>query len=160
MADGGINEEEVGGEEGDVDSPSDATGIKCVAGEFQSALDTLFATLDDTNPWYVFNINPNDAQLPNQLEGRGVKAQVRSIGLSDMAKKAAQGVFEATMSPVEFCNRYRDQLNVFGVQAEDEPIARVVAMRDALGLAEKDIVIGKFKVSYNCWHIRFGLAQM
>lgn len=84
-------------------------GIKCVAGEFQSALDTLFNTLDDAHAWYVFCVNPNDSRLPNQLEDRGVKAQVRSLGLSQMTRK--QGVvFEAGMSPQEFCDRYRDYL--------------------------------------------------
>ena len=141
-AEGPINEEE-DGEEGD--DPED-TGIKCVAGEFQNALDTLFNTLDDTNPWYVFCINPNDAQLPNQLEGRGVKAQVRTTGLPDMAKKAAVGIFEASMTPIEFCDRYRDQLKVLGVPNEEEPIAKVVTARNALGLAESDIIVGKFKV--------------
>lgn len=127
-------------------------GIKCVAGEFQSGLDTLFATLDDANAWYVFCINPNDAQLPNQLEGRGVKAQVRSMGLTQVSKKQAV-VFEASMSATEFCDRYKDQLKVIGVPAEGEATERVIATRDALGLGEMDIVLGQFKVralSYTC----------
>jgi len=140
---GDIQEED--GTGADDDSPAD--GIKCVAGEFQSALDTLFNTLDDTHAWYVFCINPNDSQLPNQLEGRGVKAQVRSIGLSQMARK--QGVvFEASMSPQEFCDRYHDYLKVLGVSAGGDPIASVNATREALGLSELEIVIGQFKVYF------------
>ena len=116
-------------------------GIKCVAGEFQSALDTLFNTLDDAHAWYVFCVNPNDSRLPNQLEDRGVKAQVRSLGLSQMTRK--QGVvFEAGMSPQEFCDRYRD----YGVASDGDPVARVSATREALELHELDIVIGQFKV--------------
>ncbi|KAF8217873.1 hypothetical protein K438DRAFT_1547288, partial [Mycena galopus ATCC 62051] len=50
--------------------------------EFCAALDTQFATLDETPAWPVFCVNPNDAQLPNQLEGRSVKGQVHSAGLT------------------------------------------------------------------------------
>jgi len=38
-----------------------ATGTPCVAGEFRSALDTLFNTLGETQNWYVFCINWNDS---------------------------------------------------------------------------------------------------
>ncbi|KIM54558.1 hypothetical protein SCLCIDRAFT_66978, partial [Scleroderma citrinum Foug A] len=49
--------------------------------EFRAALNTLFDTLSETQTWYILCINPNDARLPNQLEGRTVKVQVRSAGL-------------------------------------------------------------------------------
>ncbi|KAH9913588.1 P-loop containing nucleoside triphosphate hydrolase protein [Fomitopsis serialis] len=52
-----------------------ASGPPCVAGEFRSALDTLFETLEEMRSWYVFCVNPNDSQLPNQLEARSVKGQ-------------------------------------------------------------------------------------
>ena len=51
-------------------------GPPCVTGEFRLALDTLFETLNETQAWFVFCINPNDSQFPNQLEGRSVKGQV------------------------------------------------------------------------------------
>ncbi|KIM61323.1 hypothetical protein SCLCIDRAFT_1181769 [Scleroderma citrinum Foug A] len=57
---------------------SSGAGAPCVAGEFCAALDTLFNTLSETQTWYIFCINPNDAHLPNQLEGCAVKVQVRS----------------------------------------------------------------------------------
>jgi hypothetical protein len=58
-----------------------------VAGEFQSALETLFETLEETQTWYVFCVNPNASQLPNQLEGRSVKGQIRSLGLTEIARR-------------------------------------------------------------------------
>ncbi|KAJ7487189.1 hypothetical protein B0H11DRAFT_1666479, partial [Mycena galericulata] len=57
--------------------------------EFHEALDTLFATLDETQVWHVFCVISNDAQLPNQLEGRSVKGQVRSAGLATAARCTA-----------------------------------------------------------------------
>jgi len=94
------------GEQNRDDDDLTATGIPCVAGEFRAALDTLFNTLGETQNWYVFCINPNDSQLPNQLEGRSVKGQVCSFGLTEIAKRNVN-VFEVEMTPKEFCQRYR-----------------------------------------------------
>ncbi|KAI6154712.1 P-loop containing nucleoside triphosphate hydrolase protein [Pisolithus tinctorius] len=60
----------VEGEREDEDvTTSQNTGTPCVAGEFCAALDMLFDMLGDTHNWFVFCINPNDSQLPNQLKG-------------------------------------------------------------------------------------------
>ncbi|KAI6120169.1 glycosyltransferase family 2 protein [Pisolithus croceorrhizus] len=101
---------------------SQNTGTPCVAGEFCAALDTLFNTLGDTQNWFVFCINPNDSQLPNQLEGRSVKGQV--------ARRNAC-VFEVGMTPEEFCQR------VLLGDGDGTP---------ALGLGETDVVLGQHKV--------------
>ncbi|KAJ6512811.1 P-loop containing nucleoside triphosphate hydrolase protein [Mycena sanguinolenta] len=53
-------------------------------------------------------INPNEAQLPNQLERRRVKRQVRSVGLSAVAQKAGAGIFEVGMPFGEFAERYAE----------------------------------------------------
>ncbi|KAF8634990.1 hypothetical protein AX15_000605 [Amanita polypyramis BW_CC] len=119
-------------------------GKPCVAGEFRAALDTLFETLDETQPWYVFCVNPNDAQLPNQLEGRSVKGQVRSMGLAEIAKRCVN-VFEASLTPREFCERYREGLEVAGV-TEGGELERVEQARTAYGLDEADVVLGQQKV--------------
>ncbi|KAK0460456.1 glycosyltransferase family 2 protein [Desarmillaria tabescens] len=121
-----------------------SSGNPCIAGEFKSALDTLFDTLDDTQPWYVFCINPNDSQLPNQLEGRSVKGQVRSIGLTEVARRNVN-VFEVGMSPEEFCERYREGLETASVE-EGDPNDRVESAAMAFGLGEADVVLGQHKV--------------
>lgn len=137
---------------GDEDDEVPAGGIRCVAGEFKTALDTLFETLDETEAWFVFCINPNDSQLPNQLEGRGVKAQVRSLGLPEVAKRNAT-VFEVNMTFPEFFERYADQIasSGGGVGGSDEGdiLTRVALVRGDLALTEKDIVIGQSKVNLN-----------
>ena len=78
----------------------------CVAGEFWSALNTLFETFEETQTWYVFCLNPNDSQLPNQLEGRSVKGQIRSLGLTEIVRRCVN-VFEVGITPHRFCDRYR-----------------------------------------------------
>ncbi|KAK2462553.1 hypothetical protein APHAL10511_005523 [Amanita phalloides] len=120
------------------------TGKPCVAGEFRAALDTLFETLDETQSWYIFCVNPNDAQLPNQLEGRSVKGQVRSMGLAEIAKHCAK-VFEVSLTPREFCDRYRLGLEGAGL-ADGSDQERIEQARAVFGLEEADIVVGQQKV--------------
>ena len=116
----------------------------CVSGEFKAALDTLFETIDETQAWYVFCINPNDSQLPNQLEGRSVKGQVKAVGLTEIAKRCTT-VFEVGMAPEEFAERYRDGLHNAGV-VEGEALEVIEQARTAFELGPKDLVVGNRKV--------------
>lgn len=134
-------------DEEDKPTATPAGGAPCVAGEFKSALDTLFETLEETQPWYVFCVNPNDSQLPNQLEGRAVKGQVRSAGLAEVTRRSVN-MFEIGMSPQEFCDRYRESLVAVGV-TEGEPHELVDQARTALGLQQRDIAQGERKVRPN-----------
>lgn len=117
----------------------------CVAGEFRSALDTLFGTLEETQTWYVFCVSPNDSQLPNQLEGRSVKGQIRSLGLTEISRRCVN-VFEVGMTPREFCDRYREKLAGVGIM-EGESREQIERARSALGFKDNDLVLGQYKVS-------------
>jgi chitin synthase len=132
-------------EKEDDDDTGVPPGVACIAGEFRGALDTLFQTLEDAHSWYIICINPNDGQLPNQLEGRGVKAQIRHLGLSAIAMRASV-VFEVSMLPSEFCERYQDQLAMLGI-SEGNDSERIAQARTALDLSSNDIVQGNHKVS-------------
>jgi chitin synthase len=137
----------------DDDQPAHSRGIPCVAGEFRSALDTLFETLEESQSWFVLCINPNDSQLPNQLEGRSVKGQVRSHGLTEIAKRSV-AVFEVGMTPEEFVDRYKDGLDGSGV-SEGTPLELIEQARTANSLEEKDLVVGQQKVflSQRAFHL-------
>lgn len=128
----------------DTPAPLNSAGTPCVAGEFRAALGTLFDTLDETQAWFVFCINPNDSQLPNQLEGRSVKGQVRSLGLVEIAKRNVC-VFEVNMTPEEFNERYKDNLETLGI-SEGDVRERVAQTQTALSLGDKDVVLGVHKV--------------
>ena len=143
--DAGINEQDREEEDGAAGS----SGLTpCVAGEFRAALDTLFETLSDTQSWFVFCVNPNDSQLPNQLEGRSVKGQIRSLGLSEISKRNVN-VFEVGLTPDEFCTRYKEPMAKMGVM-DGSAKEKVERTRTFLGLSETDLVVGQFKVPFIC----------
>ena len=116
----------------------------CVAGEFRAALDTLFETLSDSQSWFVFCVNPNDSQLPNQLEGRSVKGQIRSLGLTEVSKRNVN-VFEVGLTPDEFCTRYKEPLVKMGI-VDGSATEKAQQTRNVLGLQENDMVLGQYKV--------------
>jgi chitin synthase len=147
LKEGDVEEKDRDDDEGYVAGASSSSGgTPCVAGEFRSALDTLFETLDETQGWYVFCINPNDSQLPNQLEGRSVKGQVKSTGLSEISRRCVN-VFEVGMTFEEFCERYQEPLAQSLGIAQAEPKERVEQARGAMSLSERDVTLGQQKVS-------------
>ncbi|KAF7324023.1 Glycosyltransferase family 2 protein [Mycena kentingensis (nom. inval.)] len=97
-------------------------------GRFPRVADLVFATLEETQAWHVFCINPNDSQLPKQLGGRSVKGQIRSARL-DADRVAEQ----------DFLGRSGCLLMSFA--------------RTAFGLGNKDVVLGMHKISLT--HVAF-----
>ncbi|KAF9235745.1 P-loop containing nucleoside triphosphate hydrolase protein [Melanogaster broomeanus] len=82
--------------------------------------------------------------LPNQLEGRSVKGQVRSLGLPEIAKRNVN-VFEVGMTPDEFCGRYKELIGKIDV-ADGSAREKVERTREMLGLKEFELVLGQYKV--------------
>jgi chitin synthase len=144
--------EEKDREEDEIPGPSGLPSnySPCVAGEFKAALDTLFETIDETQPWYVFCINPNDSQLPNQLEGRSVKGQVKALGMTEIARRCVN-IFEVGMTPAEFSSRYSQGLQDAGV-VEGSEREVIEQARKVYGLNERDMVLGIHKVCSPCEH--------
>jgi len=98
----------------DTAPPTLDSSSPCVTGKFQSALDTLFETLGETQTWYIFCMNLNDLQLPNQLEGCLVKGQICSLGLTEILWQC-MNVFEVGITPCKFCNQYQEKLTGVGI---------------------------------------------
>ena len=145
--DGAVEEQDR--EEDDAQNLSGPT--PCIAGEFRAALDTLFDTLSETQSWFVFCVNPNDSQLPNQLEGRSVKGQIRSLGLTEVSKRNVN-VFEVGLTPEEFCTRYKEPMAKMGV-ADGSAKEKFERTRQILGLQEIDMVLGQYKVNFKRIHV-------
>jgi chitin synthase len=142
-----VDEAIEGAEVGGGNNEAPARGIRCVLGEFKSSMDVLYQALDETKTWYIFCLNPNDAHLPNQVETRGLRGQIRSFGMSELAKKLKH-VYEVSMTHQEGCERYAAELNGYGIlHGGSSPAAESLRkLLDAKKWTEDDMAIGKYKV--------------
>ncbi|KAI9476259.1 MAG: chitin synthase-domain-containing protein [Benjaminiella poitrasii] len=79
-------------------------GVRMVLSQLKENLDDLFIkTLEETVPWFVFCVKPNDDGAPNQLDKSRVKQQIRVAGLPQISK---QTQFLNVMFHDDFMNRY------------------------------------------------------
>ena len=106
----------------------------------------IFAALDKTKVWTLSCIRPNDSGTPNSFDKRRVKAQVKSLLLSDwVARRHVEYI--AGYSKAEFCERY-----VATMRGSDEE--RVQQCARANGWTEGiDYVLGHdyVWVGYEAW---------
>ena len=93
-------------------------------------------------------MNPNDSQLPNQLEGRSVKGQIRSVDLTKVSKRNVN-VFEVGLTPDEFCTRYKEPLAKMGI-VDGSVKEKAQQTRNILDLQENDMILRQYKVIFEC----------
>jgi chitin synthase len=128
---------------------SKKASIHCVAGEFRGALDTLFETLDDTKPWFVVCLRPNDNQLPNQFEARVVKQQIKTFGIVEMARKLLNE-YSVNMTCEEFCERYADVPSLAAATLHGatggEAKQKFSAVKEVMGWSDAEAASGRVKV--------------
>lgn len=124
-------------------------GIRCVAGEFKSAFDTLFKTLEDSKPWFVICIRPNDHQLPNQFEARQVKQQLTTYAVSNLAA-GMSNEYTVSMTHDEFCERYSDLAFLNAAEMKGalggEARQKCNNAKEVMGWSDKHARCGRLKI--------------
>ncbi|KAJ2145511.1 hypothetical protein IW136_000960 [Coemansia sp. RSA 678] len=128
--------------------------VACVATQFQRALNEMIMSLDDTLPWFVLCIKPNEQARPRSADVRRIQAQVGWFALDDVAKRKV-AEFAAVLATGDFCQRYQAVIDqyVAGTQATSDNYTKCQALKTALQLADADMSLGKSKVflSYAAW---------
>lgn len=79
-------------------------GSPCIAGALRDSFRSLFDVLDDTKPWFVMCMRPNDSNLPNMCDPRTLHRQVSALKLSML--RAPEREYVVTLTYPEFCERY------------------------------------------------------
>jgi chitin synthase len=131
---GGGNETEVAG-----------THLQCVAGQHWAALQTLFSSFDQAQPWYTFCLRPNDSQLPAQMETRSVKAQIRSMGLTEIALRLRDD-YEVRMTHEEFVERYHDEFAERAIGDQGTAADRMRDLKRVSQLSDTQMAVGSRRV--------------
>lgn len=144
-------------EEGDDDNDDDQVGggndgavagkeLQCVAGQHAAALDTLLSTFDQAQPWFVFCLRPNDSQLAAQVETRSIKAQIRALGLTEIAQRL-QTSYEVRMTHREACERYAEEFEARGIPEGPAYVDRLQDLKRVLRLSDAQMGMGNNRVS-------------
>lgn len=143
-------DDEVGGGN---DEGNAGTHLSCVAGQHWQALTTLFSTFDQTQPWFTFCLRPNDSQLPAQIETRSVKAQIRSLGLTEVALRLRTD-YEVRMTHAEFAERYYDDFAERAVGNQGNAGDRCRDLKRVMQLGDTQMAVGSKRVflSHQTFH--------
>ncbi|KAJ1723994.1 hypothetical protein LPJ53_001689 [Coemansia erecta] len=127
--------------------------ITCVVSQYQRALTQLISALDETLPWFVHCINPNDHQEPHTWDKDHVQRQLTAYGIVDIAR-AKSAEFTASLLHNDVVTRYNVAFKKY-VRTKEKTgaVERCQALRRAMGWDDSDMAIGKKKVflSFNAW---------
>ncbi|KAI8579523.1 hypothetical protein K450DRAFT_241387 [Umbelopsis ramanniana AG] len=116
-----------------------------VISQLQSALEELIATLEETTPWFIFCLSPNTSGSVNMFDSKRVKAQVRSYGLPEIAKRWANN-YTMILDHEEFLTRYQDILLSMGVEEDRLPRSKCEAVGTMFGWTSAQMAIGSMNV--------------
>ncbi|KAI9026449.1 chitin synthase-domain-containing protein [Phycomyces nitens] len=133
--------------------------VSFVLAQLQSSLDDLVATLDETMPWFVLCMRPNDTSAPNAFDQQRVKSQVRAMGVPQLAQRL-QTSFTISFYHEEFCQRYAQTLLAVGVEQDRLPRAQCEAAAAIFGWLGTQAAIGNSKIflGEGAWrHLEDGL---
>ena len=82
----------------------DAVGNQGAAAEFLSSLDNIIKALsgNNTNPYFVFCLKPNDRRIVNQFDSKTVRQQVQMLGIAEISQRLRNADFSMFMPFSEF----------------------------------------------------------
>ena len=143
------DEDRVGGGNDEVSAGRELHGI---AGQHLAAINSLLSTFDQAQPWFVFCLRPNDSQLPSQVEARSVKAQIRSLGLTELAQSLRTN-YEVRMTHGEACERYADEFSKRSIPEGPSHVDRLQDLKRVLKLGDAEMTIGAARVSDSNCHL-------
>ncbi|KAJ2639054.1 hypothetical protein GGF40_001160 [Coemansia sp. RSA 1286] len=128
--------------------------VDCVATQFQRALNEMVMTLDDTLPWFVLCIKPNEQGRPRSTDIRRIQAQTDCFSLDRIVqRKTAE--FSAVLSVADFCQRYKPVIDEYVAEAPTlaDDFSKCTALKRALQLSDSDMAVGRTKVflSFKAW---------
>ncbi|KAJ1797841.1 hypothetical protein LPJ59_002878 [Coemansia sp. RSA 2399] len=121
--------------------------VDCVATQLQRALNEMIMTIDETLPWFVLCIKPNEQGRSRSVDPRRIQAQTAGLSLDAIAtRKAAE--YSAVLGVADICQRYKSVIDEYVPDAASitNDYTRATALKTALQLSDADMAIGRTKV--------------
>ncbi|KAK9709660.1 hypothetical protein K7432_008882 [Basidiobolus ranarum] len=131
------------------ESEKDSNKISCVASQFQSALSELIESLKETEPWFVFCINPRGLHSEEYNTGSvKIHNQVTYLGLASISERK-QIEYTSTMAHEEFDKRYGDIMSGAEIDIDLDSRQKCLSAQQNFKWSDKEMMVGKSKV-YLC----------
>lgn len=125
------------------------------SGQFVNAIDNLIDSFQDSNPYFVLCLKPNDRRLANQFDARCVRQQIQAFGIPEIARRVKTTDFSVFLPFNEFI-RYSNAegsnpVDDMGMNISEHDHA--VRLIQARGWPERDAKYGLSGVflSENAW---------
>lgn len=119
--------------------------VSMVLSQLNKALDDLFVTLDETVPWFVICIKPNENAAPNQFDSNLVRSQVRAWGIPQICQRLKVH-YTSVMFHDEFLERYASSLGSYGLDTSLSPKEQCEATIAHFGWPTEQATLGATKV--------------
>lgn len=90
------------------------------AGQFLSSLDAVTAALNsqNTNPYFVFCLKPNDRRIANQFDSKCVRTQIQTFGIAEISQRLRNADFSLFLPFGEFLGLADAQTILVGSERE------------------------------------------
>ncbi|KAI8087608.1 chitin synthase-domain-containing protein [Gilbertella persicaria] len=122
--------------------------VSMVLSQLNMALDDLFVTLDETVPWFVFCIKPNDNAAPNQFDSHRVRTQIRAWGIPQICQRL-EVHYTSFMFHEEFLERYSDSLTSLGIDKSTSAKEQCESVISLSGWTSDQAICGESKIFLN-----------
>ncbi|OMJ30214.1 Chitin synthase 8 [Smittium culicis] len=120
---------------------------------YHKSIARLICSLDETIPWVVFNIKPNEKMEPGIWSSQFVERQVEAFGIPNIALRK-QSEFVASLVHSSFISRYSQILKPIIIDMNPQSdIQSIELLQMNLGWHKSDLSIGKTRVflSFKAW---------
>jgi len=101
-------------------SQYDAGKQQGAAGQFLSSLDAITKPLrsQNTNPYFVFCLKPNDRRIANQFDSKCVRNQIQTFGIAEISQRLRNADFGLFIPFGEFLGMTEGETVVVGSEKE------------------------------------------
>jgi chitin synthase len=124
-----------------IETTTSKNKVACKATQFQIALDEIFDTFDNTEPWFVICMRANTSNVPDQFDAGTVGDQVDRYSLPNMAQRK-EIEYTVCYQHDEFVARYIQVLEPLGIDPNRTPRQICDAVVSIFGWGLEHVAIG------------------
>ncbi|KAI8920098.1 chitin synthase-domain-containing protein [Powellomyces hirtus] len=113
---------------------------------FRAAIDEMVETLNETIPWIILCVKPNEDLSGDKIESKRVKSQLRGFGMTQIAQARAAADYTTSYSIDEFLGRYRVIIDPMKLDESGGPSGKCEDFVLQSNWTNREMAVGRTKV--------------